>query len=510
MASKPLNISTLIRKTPIPRWAAILAGILAAILASVVLFLAVYAEPYLHRKSEDMLSSRFRSEVQIEQFHISLFPLLSLRGTGIVLRHHGRTDVPPLLSIAEFSANASLRSMFGKPWHIQKVRLKGLTIQIPPRERRGKLMGSSASTQKRDIEVKIDELISDDAELDILPGKPEKSPHQFLIHHLRMRDIGPGHGAPFEATLTNATPPGEIHVKGELGPWQRDEPRRTPLSAEYTFQDADLSVFKGISGILSSQGKFGGVLESIEVQGETATPDFTVNTGGHPMMLKTEFNATVDGTDGDTLLHPVVAHIGNSTLICNGGVVKPRNGKRGKEVVLEVTSNRARLDDLLRLAVKSDQPPLTGRVNMRTKFDLPPGPEDVINRLELDGRFGIGDGEFTDPKVREKIEGLSRRGQGRPKDEEAGDAVSQLKGNFKLRDGVITLRNLHFAVTGANVQLDGTYGIRSERLDFHGKLHLQAKVSQTTTGIKSFLLKAVDPFFRKNGVTEIPIKVTGT
>jgi hypothetical protein len=209
-------------------------------------------------------------------------------------------------------------------------------------------------------------------------------------------------------------------------------------------------------------------------------------------------------------LHPVVAHIGNSTLICNGGVVKPRNGKRGKEVVLEVTSNRARLDDLLRLAVKSDQPPLTGRVNMRTKFDLPPGPEDVINLLQLDGRFGIGDGEFTDPKVREKIEGLSRRGQGRPKDEEAGDAVSQLKGNFKLRDGVITLRNLHFAVTGANVQLDGTYGIRSERLDFHGKLHLQAKVSQTTTGIKSFLLKAVDPFFRKNGVTEIPIKVTGT
>jgi len=30
------------------------------------------------------------------------------------------------------------------------------------------------------------------------------------------------------------------------------------------------------------------------------------------------------------------------------------------------------------------------------------------------------------------------------------------------------------------------------------------------TGTKSFFLKAVDPFFRKNGVTEIPIKITGT
>jgi len=31
-----------------------------------------------------------------------------------------------------------------------------------------------------------------------------------------------------------------------------------------------------------------------------------------------------------------------------------------------------------------------------------------------------------------------------------------------------------------------------------------------TTGIKSFLLKPFDSFFRKNGVTVLPIKVTGT
>ena len=38
---------------------------------------------------------------------------------------------------------------------------------------------------------------------------------------------------------------------------------------------------------------------------------------------------------------------------------------------------------------------------------------------------------------------------------------------------------------------------------------MQAKISQTTTGAKSFVLKAVDPFFRKNGQTEVPIKITG-
>jgi hypothetical protein len=48
-------------------------------------------------------------------------------------------------------------------------------------------------------------------------------------------------------------------------------------------------------------------------------------------------------------------------------------------------------------------------------------------------------------------------------------------------------------------------------MDFRGTARLVAKVSQTTTGWKSFLLKAVDPIFkRKNVGAEIPIRITGT
>jgi hypothetical protein len=39
---------------------------------------------------------------------------------------------------------------------------------------------------------------------------------------------------------------------------------------------------------------------------------------------------------------------------------------------------------------------------------------------------------------------------------------------------------------------------------------MDAKVSQTTTGWKSLLLNAVDPLFRKDGRTVIPIKITST
>jgi len=495
------------------------------ILAGFVLLFSIAAiivarriQPIVRAKAEAMLENRFQSDVDLPSLEISLINGISVHGKGLVLRHHGRTDVPPLIEIHDFSAEMSWVGLFGKPFHIRKVHLDGLIIHIPPKEKREPEgprppepppAGPTSKKKTKDIPVLVDELVSDNAELDLIPGDPKKDPHVFLIHQLVMRSVGLGHSAAFEAKLTNAAPPGEIHTKGHFGPWQIEDPGQTALSADYTFKDADLGVFHGIAGILSSQGKFGGVLEDIAVEGWTNVPDFTVSIAGHPVLLKTDFQATVDGTNGNTLLHPVIAQFGKSTLICNGGVVKAKTGK-GREVVLDVVTDHARIEDLLRFAVKSETPLMTGNVQLKTKFDLPPGPREIVERLQLDGQFGIGGGQFSSPEIRAKLEGLSRRGQGKPQDEDAGSAVSNLKGSFVLRDGQIRFRSLTFGVTGATVELAGTYGLKSEELDFHGKLHLDAKLSQITTGVKSFLLKPFDPFFRKNGETVLPIKVTGT
>jgi uncharacterized radical SAM protein YgiQ len=48
-----------------------------------------------------------------------------------------------------------------------------------------------------------------------------------------------------------------------------------------------LSVFRGISGILSATGTFGGTLDRISIDGRTETPDFMVNISGHPVPLTT-------------------------------------------------------------------------------------------------------------------------------------------------------------------------------------------------------------------------------
>ena len=109
------------------------------------------------------------------------------------------------------------------------------------------------------------------------------------------------------------------------------------------------------------------------------------------------------------------------------------------------------------------------------------------------------------------IDELSRRGQGQPTNEEIDAVVSGMAGTFHLQNEVIGFKALSFAVAGAGVDLTGTYDLDNDALDFHGALKLQAKVSQTMSGWKRWVLKPVDPFFSKHGAgTFLRIKVNGT
>ena len=92
-----------------------------------------------------------------------------------------------------------------------------------------------------------------------------------------------------------------------------------------------------------------------------------------------------------------------------------------------------------------------------------------------------------------------------------GSSVSDLNGSFLLQNGILHFRRLTFSVEGADIDLAGTYGLRKGDIDLTGHLRLQAKLSQTMTGAKSFFLKAFDPFFAENGSgTVLPIHISGT
>ena len=94
---------------------------------------------------------------------------------------------------------------------------------------------------------------------------------------------------------------------------------------------------------------------------------------------------------------------------------------------------------------------------------------------------------------------------------EIDQVVLAMGGRFRMEDETITFDPLSFAVPGSGVDLKGSYDIDSDLLDFHGTLKLDAKVSQTMTGWKRWLMKPVDPFFAKHGAgTFLRIQVTGS
>jgi hypothetical protein len=312
-----------------------------------------------------------------------------------------------------------------------------------------------------------------------------------------------------ETVLTNAVPPGEISNRHR---WSlaAGGSGRTPLDGAFTFDRADLSAFKGIAGTLSAGGNFLGTLDRIDITGHTETPDFLVSTGGHPVLLSTSYHAVVDATNGHTKLDPVNARFLNTSVTAKGGVYEEVPGN-GRVIKLDLSIDSGRLEDIMRLAVPAPRAPMNGLLHLTTKFVIPPGTRDVVDKLQLDGRFSIERGRFTDADVQKKVNELSRRASGHVVEEPAARAVgSHFQGRFTLRESRLALPTVTFDVPGALVELHGHYGVKQQDIAFDGNLYMDAKISQTVTGFKSLLLKAIDPWFRRNGKTVVPLRISGS
>jgi hypothetical protein len=462
------------------------------------------------------LSEQFKSRVELGTVHVTGFPRLGVTGEDLSIHFDDRADLPPLIHVDKFSFGLGLFAVLRLPRHVSIVQIDGMTMTIPPRgERRTPESDSSEKKHKLLPSVILDEVICKNAKLITLPknedpGKPKKTPLEWDIHDLKLTEAGVDKPFRFHGTLTNAKPKGEIDTSGDFGPWNLNDPSATPVSGSYKFTDADLGPFPGIAGILSSTGKYTGELAELQVEGETDTPDFSLDGIGKPVPMHTDFSATVDGMNGNTVLHPVRATLIRSTIIAEGSVLREPAGK-GHTVIVNFGAPDARIQDLLSLAVKTDKPFLTGTVKIKGKLVVPASREKALQKLILDGEFGLDDAKWTSEEVRDKLEGLSRRAEGKPQDEDAGSSVTDLRGKFHVEKAVVSFSSLTFSIPGAAVDLTGTYKLVGGELDFNGHLRLQAKISQTVTGAKSFFLKAVDPFFKKDGAGAVlPISISGT
>ena len=556
------------------RWLLWVSGSVLVVLIALSVALAIAArrfEPFLRARIVQGLSDRFHTHVELDSFHVAvnnirrgqwgiwavgsglrIWPPHPVNGVQDLDVSNAAGSGTPLISLQEFSFHVPLRWEETTLIRIGEVRLKGLYVVVPPRadhkpqaavpasrQTAGRTAGPVPEFVKTAFSplpnagggihpaLVVDRVVCENVDLLLETNKPGKLPMHFQIPHLTLTNATPDSAMGYVADVLNPKPLGLVHSEGTFGPWVTADPGSSAVSGTYHMDKAEMGVFKGIAGLITSDGRFTGTLRNISVTGTANVPDFRLLHFGNPMPLHTRFDARVDGTDGDTWLDRVDATLGRSQFETSGQVVRMRLDANGKEtsaqngqvvvdghaIDLNVNVAHGQLEDFLKLTSKDGNALLTGVVSTKAHLLIPPGHIPVEQRLKLDGTFQLSDAQFTSEKIQQKIEQLSLRGQGKPAEVKTADPAlvrSDMSGTFHMANGIITLPDLNYRVPGADIQLQGSYSLEGP-LDFTGTARMDATVSQMVGGWKGLLLKPADKFFKKDGAgTQVPITIRGT
>lgn len=473
----------------------VLIGLVAIICAAAVFYLKFW--PFSREAVLQDLKEATDSTVTAQSYHPTYFP------PGCVLYgievYHGKKHFK-LIEVQKLRITASYLGILRR--HVSKIIAEGAHVFIPP-------FGAGEEFHTQHSGIVVDELIANGSTVEFEPKERGERPFRFDVHNATFTGIAWNAPLSYHLNFHNPNPPGEIATDGKFGPWKEGHPDQTLLSGRYSFDHADLGVYGGITGILSSRGSFEGHLQQLTVTGITNTPAFRVKNSGNAFDLTTKFDATVDGQNGDTFLKNIEAHFGHTTVLAHGSVAKSAS-QHGKLTHIEFAADRGRVEDVLGLFT-SERAPMSGEVSLQATAELPPGSEPFLNKLKLAGTFSIAKGTFTKEKTQRGVEELSAGARGQNKDDPE-NVVTNLQGTVKMVDRVAHFSDLSFAIPGAHAQMTGTYTLEQPyRVNLHGQMRVDTRISKTTSGMKSFILKVIDPIFKKKKKGEIvPVHILGT
>jgi len=461
--------------------------------------------------------------VSFGKFHTVYFPHPGCASENVTfVRSPNTADAPPLVTVQRMFIEARYVDLIARPGYIARILLNGLDVHVP-------VLGASSgrSNSQSSSRVRVGEIVADGATLEV-DRSNDRPLLKFEIHSLMVRSYGPSNPWSYRVTMQNAEPQGEITSDGHFGPLNLNDLGSTPLSGSYKFEQANLSVFDGIAGTLSSSGDFTGRLGDVAIRGAADIPDFKVVTSDHEVHLNSRFRANVNGTNGDIFLNEIDTSF-LQTVVRGEGSIASKSGQKGKTTSLELEVNKGRIQDLLRLFVTAKRPPMNGQTHLRAHVLIPPQGQPFLKELILQGDFGIDEAAFTKLTTQAQVDELSERARGEKKDrdkdknedrnktasepdaDDLENVVLNLRSHVEVRDGVAKFSDLSFNAPGASARMRGTYYLLNQQIDLHGILKTEARLSQNTRGIKSALLKPFDPLFKgKKAGAEIPVKVTGT
>ena len=503
----------------------VLAAVLLLLLVSVAVAGVVASRkwPFSHAAIIQALQQQAGGEVQIGSFQQMYFPKPGCVAENVTFRHSGDRTGQPYLTIPSLKIVGTYHGLLTR--HIAVVKADGLHITIAPT---ATASGPGGAPGPFNIGIlmsglSIGKIIADGAVIEFAPTAERKQPLIVRIPRLVVHDVADGKPLPFQATLQIPEPPIGLDVEGEFGPWQAGHGGESKTTGAYRLKSLDLGAFEDIGGIVTSTGNFDGTLQHVKLQGAADTPNFTVSTSGHRIHITSEFKATINGLNGDVNVDALRVHYGKTTIV-GAGSVAGREGEDGKTATFDLSSNQARVQDLLWMFISESKPPMTGPIVFRAQATLPPGKKPFLNRVTLQGDFGISNGQYPDPDTQKNIDVLSARARGEAdkiedtKDKlgndsyDPGQVLSNVKGHVVLSNAVAHLTDVSFEVPGALAKLNGTYKLPGEQVDLNGYVRLDSELSKTTTGVKSVLLKVAEPFMKKgkHKASVVAIHIGGT
>ena len=476
----------------------LIAGVIALVLIAVCIVLCAKFWPFSQKSVVEDLSEASDSSVTIQSYHPTYFPVPGCVLYGVVF-HHGKRQFE-LITIRKLRIVGSYSGVLRQ--YVPRVIAEGARVIIPP-------FGSNTLFHSRHSKIEIGQIVANGTLVQFASSDPHEHPFTFDVHDALLTDVRWASPIEYRLKFRNPNPPSEISVHGKFGAWTDGHPYDTPISGDYTFEKADLSTYDGIAGTLNSVGRFEGVLEHVNVAGTTDTPDFEVTSGGHKVDLKTQFQAYVDATNGDTFLNHVEARFGHTTVSVEGSVAH-HQGQDGKVAQLLFKSRDGRIEDFLEPFISNPRSPLLGPISLEARAELVPGDDPFLDKLHIGGEFLINEGVFTHPDTQLNVDKLSAGAQGKSKDT-PDDVVTALKGKTDMAHAVANFSDLDFRIPGAHAKLHGTYNVENYRVNLHGKMHVETQISKTSSGMKAFFLKMMDPLFKKKTKGEVvPVHILGT
>jgi AsmA-like C-terminal region len=484
------------------RWPVLVVAFCGAVLLIGAIGLS-FAWPFTRQNVIQQLELATTSTVTIGAFHSTFFPHPGCVADTVMLKRGSSPENQAVMTVERLTIVGNLTGLITK--HLALIRLQGAHAVFPT-------LGNGTSWTPTRSTVVVDKLMANNALVDFASSPQDEKPVRFVVHEFVGTHLAARQAMKFTARVQNPVPPGEVEAQGAFGPWKMDNLSATPLAGSYVFREANLGVFGGIHGVLSSNGKFQGTLEGISVEGETKTPEFQVQGSSHAVPLDTGFSAFVDPANGDLSLHDVIARVRQTTVQSRGSVAR-RQGKPGKTASIDLAVHDGRIQDLFLLFVSEKHSPLNGAVSLKARAVVPPGEAPFLKKLRMTGDFGIADASFSKPDTQQDLDKLSASARGKADEvDNPEDVVLDLRGHVVVNSGIATFSELSFRVPGAHAHLHGTFDLISEKIDLRGILSMDASLPKATSGVKSFLLRALNPFLKKNhrGGAKFPVRITGT